>query len=146
MLAFGESLALVSLILPATAMLLAIGGLLGVLGVPLWPALLAATAGAFLGDWVSYAIGYRFKDAIGTVWPLSRHPEMLPRAKALFARWGVLGVFAGRFVGPLRSIVPLAAGIGAMPLLPFQLVNFASAVVWAVGLLTPGFLISWWRG
>jgi membrane protein DedA with SNARE-associated domain len=143
-LAFGESLALVSLVLPATAMLLVIGGLVGAAGLPFWPIVFAAALGAVLGDWVSYAVGYYFKDAIAGCWPLSRRPALLPQARALFRRWGAAGVFIGRFFGPLRSVVPLAAGIAAMPMVPFQIANIASAVVWAVGLLAPGLLISRW--
>jgi membrane protein DedA with SNARE-associated domain len=142
LLAFGESLALLSLVLPATAMLLVIGGLVGAAELPFWPILVAAVLGAVLGDWVSYALGYYFKDSIANYWPLSRRPTLLPRARALFRRWGVLGVFLGRFFGPLRSVVPLAAGIAAMPMLPFQIANIASALVWAVGLLAPGIILS----
>ncbi|HEX3991802.1 MAG TPA: DedA family protein [Acetobacteraceae bacterium] len=142
LLAFGKSIALVSLVLPATAALVAIGGLFGIPGIPFWPVVTAAILGAFLGDWLSYAIGCYFKDAITLVWPLSRYPTLMPRARALFRRWGVVGVFLGRFTGPLRAIVPLAAGIGAMPFIPFQIANLASAVIWAVGLLAPGVILS----
>lgn len=144
LLAFGESLALVSLILPATALLVAVGGLAGAANLPLWPILCGAIVGALLGDWASYAIGYYFKDAIAGLWPLSRRPNLLPRAQALFRRWGLLGVFFGRFSGPLRSVVPLAAGMAAMPLVPFQIANIASAVIWAVGLIAPGALVFRW--
>jgi membrane protein DedA with SNARE-associated domain len=41
-LAFGESLAFVSLLLPATALLAAAGGLLGSAGIPFWPIWAAA--------------------------------------------------------------------------------------------------------
>jgi membrane protein DedA with SNARE-associated domain len=142
LLAFGESLAVFSLVLPATAALVGIGGLLGAARLPFWPIVCSAVMGGFLGDWASYAIGYHFKDRIASVWPLSRHPTLLPRARELFRRWGVFGVFLGRFTGPLRAVVPLAAGIGAMPLMPFQIANFTSAVIWAVGLLAPGMIIS----
>ena len=36
---------------------------------------------------------------------------------------GQLGVFVGRFFGPLRSIMPLVAGICAMRQVPFQIAN-----------------------
>ena len=51
---------------------------------------------------------------------------------------GGLGIFVGRFFGPLRSIVPLVAGIFVMPYWPFQLANFASAFVWASVILQLG--------
>ena len=137
-LAFGESLAFVSLLLPATVILFGIGGLIGATGIGFWPIWLAATLGAVLGDWLSYWLGHHYKYEIARLWPLSRRPDLLPRGEAFFRRWGVTGIFFGRFLGPLRSAVPLVAGICAMPLAPFQIANVASALVWATGILTPG--------
>jgi membrane protein DedA with SNARE-associated domain len=76
------------------------------------------------------------------VWPLSRHPDLLPRGERFMARWGVLGIFIGRFFGPLRASVPLVAGILAMPFWRFQIANFASAFVWAAVLLMLGDVVS----
>ena len=143
-LAFGESLALVSLLLPATVVLLAVGGLIGVAELPFWPIWTAAAAGAVLGDALSYWLAYHFQEAIGRVWPLSRHPDLLPRGHAFFQRWGVGSVFLGRFFGPLRAIVPLVAGICRMPQIPFQLANVTSALVWATLMLAPGRLAARW--
>jgi membrane protein DedA with SNARE-associated domain len=143
-LAFGESLAFISLLLPATAILLGAGGLVGVAGIGFWPIWASAALGAILGDWVSYWLGNHYKDALTRVWPLSRRPELMPRAQAFFKKWGTLGVFLGRFFGPLRSVVPLVAGICAMPQVPFQVANIASALVWATGVLAPGTLAIRW--
>jgi membrane protein DedA with SNARE-associated domain len=133
-------------VLPATALLLGLGGLLGGVGIPFWPVWFAAVLGAVLGDWVSYAFGRYFKGRIAGFWPMSRHPTLLPRAERLFQRWGIFGVFIGRFFGPLRSVVPLAAGIAAMPQVLFQLANVVSAVVWASGLLAPGQFLARYLG
>ena len=140
LLAFGESLAFFSLLLPATAILLAFSGLIGASGLPFWPIWAAAVLGAILGDWVSYWVGYRYKREIGNVWPLSRNPGLLIRGEAFFRRWGTASVFFGRFFGPLRCVMPLVAGIMAMPSLPFQVANVLSALVWATGILAPGIL------
>jgi membrane protein DedA with SNARE-associated domain len=72
------------------------------------------------------------------MWPLSRNPGLLPRGERFVARWGALGIFIGRFSGPLRAAVPLVAGIFAMPYWRFQAANFASAFVWVAMLLTLG--------
>jgi membrane protein DedA with SNARE-associated domain len=53
-------------------------------------------------------------------------------------KWGIPGIFIGRFFGPLRAAVPLIAGIFEMPIWRFQLANFSSAFVWAAVLLTIG--------
>ena len=150
-LAFGESFAFLSLIFPATALLIGIGGVVGAAGLDgagLWA---AAAAGAALGDWVSYWLGMRYGHAITEMWPLSRAPGLVTRAKAFFERWGFFAVFLGRFSGPLRASVPLVAGISRMPQLPFQIANITSAVVWAVSLLWFGefalqSLQSWFGG
>ncbi len=140
LLAFGESLAVVSLLLPATVILFGLSGLLGASGIAFWPCWAAAAGGAILGDAVSYWVGYHFKDRIAHVWPLTRTPDLLLRGQRFFARWGFLGVFMGRFFGPLRAAVPLVAGSCAMPHVPFQIANVGSAVVWATVILSPGLL------
>ena len=57
-------------------------------------------------------------------------------------KWGILGIFIGRFFGPLRASVPLIAGIFEMPFWQFQVANFTSAFAWAAMLLTIGDVIS----
>ncbi|MHB2168713.1 DedA family protein [Alsobacter sp. R-9] len=130
-LAFGESLAFIALLVPATVILWGIGALVGVTGIDFWPLWLAAGLGAALGDWVSYWLGYHYHAQIARMWPLSRHPQLLSRGHAFFEKWGLAGVFLGRFLGPLRATVPLAAGACTMPSVPFQLANWSSAFVWA---------------
>lgn len=138
LLCFAESLAVVSFFAPATVILVGIGGLIGASGLPFWPIWFGAVAGGILGDWLSYAVGFYFKDSAHHHWPLSKYPEFTRRADEFTRKWGALGVFVGRFSGPLRAFVPLAAGIFAVPQWKFQLANVSSAVVWAFVLLAPG--------
>ena len=137
-LAFGESLAFISLLLPAWAALVAIGALASSNDISFWPVWIAASLGAALGDWVSYWIGQKLEYSVQHFWPLSRHPELIPRGERFMRKWGVAGIFIGRFFGPLRASVPLIAGIFEMPFWRFQIANFTSAFVWAAVLLTLG--------
>ncbi len=137
-LAFGESLAFISLLIPAWGALVAIGALIGPSGVNFWPVWIAAALGAAFGDWLSYWIGLKLEYSVAHIWPLSRHPELIPRGEAFMKKWGIPGIFIGRFFGPLRAAVPLIAGIFEMPFWRFQLANFSSALVWAAVLLTIG--------
>jgi membrane protein DedA with SNARE-associated domain len=137
-LAFGESIAVLSLFLPATVVLLAIGALIGVAGLEFWHIWLGAATGATLGDSLSYWVGRRFKRAALESWPLNRHPAMVEQGELFFFRLGPWAVFIGRFFGPARAVVPLIAGIFAMPAFLFQSANLASALVWAFVLLAPG--------
>jgi membrane protein DedA with SNARE-associated domain len=137
-LAFGESLAFLSLLIPGWAALVAVGVLIPEAGLNFWPILVGGAVGAALGDWLSYWFGVKVGPAVGNVWPLSRHPDLLPRGERFMKRWGVLGIFIGRFSGPLRASVPLVAGIFAMPWWRFQAANFTSAFLWVAVLLTFG--------
>jgi membrane protein DedA with SNARE-associated domain len=100
--------------------------------------LIGAVAGATLGDSVSYWIGRRFGGGIARLWPFSRNPEMLPAGIRFFERHGGKSVFIGRFFGPMRAVVPLAAGLMRMPRGWFWLTNVASALIWAPMLLFVG--------
>jgi membrane protein DedA with SNARE-associated domain len=53
-------------------------------------------------------------------------------------KWGMPGIFIGRFFGPLRASVPLIAGILEMEYWHFQIANVTSAFVWAFVLLSFG--------
>lgn len=141
-LAFGESLAFISLLVPAWGALVGIGALIGASGISFWPVWVAGAIGAALGDWVSYWVGFTFKDRVAQMWPLSRYPAVLPRAEKFVKSWGVPSIFIGRFFGPLRAAVPLAAGIFEMDYWRFQAANFTSAFVWAATLLLFGDAVS----
>jgi len=141
-LAFAESLAFVSLLLPAWGAIVAIGALINSGGIGFWQVWIAASLGAALGDWLSYWIGLKLENAVYHMWPLSRHPDLIPKGEAFVKKWGMLAIFIGRFSGPLRASVPIAAGIFAMPYWRFQFANFTSAFVWAATLLTLGDAVS----
>ena len=146
-LAFGESLAFVSLILPFWAMLVGIGTIIGAADpVIFWSIVSSAAVGAALGDWLSYWLGYHYHAQIQAMWPLRNHPKLLDNGHRFFARWGVWAVVIGRFSGPLRASIPIVAGITEMPWLKFQIANWSSAFLWAFVLLSPGtFAMKWWN-
>jgi membrane protein DedA with SNARE-associated domain len=145
-LAFGESLAFVSLVLPFWAMLIGIGAIVAAAN-PLifWSIVTSAATGAALGDWLSYWLGYHYHEQIQQMWPLKNHPKLIENGRTFFKRWGVWAIVLGRFSGPLRASVPIVAGIIEMPWLRFQIANWGSAFLWAYVLLAPGSAgMKWW--
>ncbi|WP_019903069.1 DedA family protein [Methylobacterium sp. 77] len=138
LLAFCESLAFLSILVPATVLLVAIGALIGASGIPFWPIVIGGGIGAGLGDWVSYEIGRYFQHGAKTIWPMSRYPQMVEKGEDFCRRYGAWGIVIGRFIGPARAVVPLIAGIFEVARLPFQLANWSSAFVWAFVWLAPG--------
>ena len=99
-LAFGESLAFVSLILPFWGLLIGVGAVIGAADLLIfWTIVVAATVGAALGDWLSYWLGCHYQEQIRTIWPLKDHPKLMERGHAFFERWGVWAIVLGRFSG-----------------------------------------------
>ncbi len=138
LLALLESIAFVSLLVPSTIILGALGVVIGAGHLPFWTPFFAAVAGAFVGDWLSYLLGRHYKDKVKTIWPLNKNPEMFERGEQFFRKYGAPGYFAGRFVGPLRAVFPLICGISAMRPLVFYSTNLASAIAWAAVYLGAG--------
>ena len=137
-LCFAESLAFISLLVPAWAALVAIGTLIAAGGLNFWPIWVAGSIGAACGDWLSYWIGKKLEYRVYHMWPLTKHPNLIPMGERFVKNWGAAAVVIGRFSGPLRASVPLVAGIFEMPYWRFQFANFTSAIVWAAVLLTLG--------
>ena len=140
---FAESVAFVSLVVPGTAILVACGALVPGGTLSFWPLMAGAVLGATLGDGLSYGLGWRYGQSINRMWPLSRYPGTVAMAEAFLRRHGVASVAIGRFFGPIRAVVPLAAGIVRMKGLHFWLANVVSALVWAPAVLAPGTLLGW---
>lgn len=140
LIAFGESLVLVGLLIPATALMMLIGGLVGAGVINPVPVVLGAIIGAVLGDIVSYVLGRATGPGIVHRWPLKRYRSGVARARLFFKQYGFAAIFFGRFFGPLRSTVPLVAGMMAMDQKRFQLANIGSAMIWAPLMLAPGWL------
>jgi membrane protein DedA with SNARE-associated domain len=105
-LAFGESLAFISLIVPAWAALVGIGVLIGSGSLDFWPVWVAASIGAAFGDWLSYWIGLKLERAVYHMWPLSRHPDLIPKGEAFVAKWGAAAIFIGRFWAAAPASIP----------------------------------------
>ncbi|MGG2398716.1 bifunctional DedA family/phosphatase PAP2 family protein [Pseudomonas sp. SH1-B] len=133
-----ECLALVGIILPGVVLLFSIALLAGSGVLSLWQTLLLAYAGALCGDMLSYALGRRFQHNIGRLPVLRRHPEWVLRAELYFRQYGVASLLVGRFIGPLRPMLPMVAGMLNMPLLRFVLVSLVAAAGWSVAYLLPG--------
>jgi membrane protein DedA with SNARE-associated domain len=131
LLALGETTAFVSILIPSTAILVGIGALVAAGGLDFAPVWTAAALGALVGSTLSYWLGGRFGPRMLGLWPLNRDPALVARGTSAFARWGAATVLAGHFIGPLRSVVFLVAGVSAMRMIAFQVANVPGALVWA---------------
>lgn len=138
--AASEAIVVAGYIIPGTVILLGVGGIIGMGHLPLLPILLWAAGGAIAGDGVSYWLGHRYKEALRSRWPFSRHPELIDHGEAFFHRHGGKSVAIGRFVPVLKPIIPTVAGILGMAPLRFYVVNTFSALLWSPVHILPGVL------
>jgi len=137
---FLESLVLIGILLPGIMILFGMGALIGLGVIDLFPVWLAATSGAFLGDTLSYALGFRYREHLLDIWPFSRYPGLMNRGLRFFRNHGAKSVVAGRFIGPLRPIIPAVVGIMNLRPARFITADAAASIAWAPAFLLPGML------
>jgi len=136
-----ESLALIGLLIPGTVVMVGIGALAGGGALTVQNTLIAAMIGAVIGDGVSYWLGHHYHQELKALWPFRSYPKMLTRGEEFFQRHGGKSVLLGRFVGPVRPIIPVIAGMLDMPMGRFLLVNVLSAIGWAFAYIIPGVVL-----
>lgn len=136
-----ESVAIIGTIVPGSITMTALGALAGAGVIPLWGTIFWAIMGAIVGDGISYWIGHHFKDRLPSIWPFRSNPTILKTGEKFFHKHGSMSVFIGRFVGPVRALVPLVAGMLGMKPLQFFIANVASAIGWAPAYMLPGILL-----
>lgn len=137
---FLESLALVGILLPGIIILFGVGALIGLGLLDMVPVWIAASLGALLGDVLSYALGRRFRGHLLDLWPFSRYPGLMERGTRFFHAHGAKSVVAGRFIGPLRPIIPAVGGMLGMQPSRFLMVDIPACILWAPCFLLPGML------
>ena len=141
LLAAGESAALVGLVLPGEAALLAAGFAASQGHADLRVLMVVATVAAILGDSIGYEVGRHFGPRVQTT-RLGRWVgvERWSRAEGFIERHGGAAVLLGRWVGLLRALVPGVAGMTRMPYRRFLTWNVLGAVLWAPTMVAAGYL------
>lgn len=135
---FAESIAVVGILVPGATFVVIFGFLVAQGLYNFENAVVFATIGAILGDVLSFVLGRRGVD------PANRFPKLfsqatVDRAETFMHKYGVAGVFLGRFIGPLRPFIPFVAGALKMPWRRFMIMNVLSAILWAASYLAVGF-------
>lgn len=140
LISFLESLALAGIIIPGVLLLFGVSVVAGSGTLGVWPTLLSGLIGAVLGDCISFFLGKVAKHRILGMWPFRKYPQWLENGEKFFNRHGGKSIIIGRFVGPLRPVLPLVAGMLDMSSVRFVSINFVSAAGWAPTYLLPGYL------
>lgn len=97
-----------------------------------------ATIGAILGDWLSFYLGAKGTNFFRSENKLLKAAH-LQLGERFFYQHGSKSVFLGRFIGPLRPIIPFVAGLSKMDKKKFLFWNIISAFLWSTSYLALGF-------
>lgn len=130
--AFLESIALVGVVVPGIVILFGLSLAIGLDPGLFFGAWAAASLGAFLGDAASFGLGRR--------WQPTCHGELVARAQALFQRHGGKSIFMGRFIGPVRPVIPLVVGMLGVRWSTFLSFAIPACLLWAPVYLVPGMI------
>jgi len=134
--AFGEAFAFVGLLVPGSMIIPPMGFLAfkGYFDIRILIAV--AAVGAIAGDVVSFYLGRKGKKFM-------THPklqELLIKGEDFIMRHGGKSVLCARFIGPIRPIVPFAAGVLKMNTKKFFSWSIFSAICWSIFYLMAGYL------
>jgi membrane protein DedA with SNARE-associated domain len=135
-----EAVPIIGSVIPGSTIILALSALIPGGDLVLEWVLVAAIAGALLGDGTAFWIGHRTQREILSSWPMTNYPSVVAQSEAFFHRWGALAVFFARFVPPIRAFVPVTAGALGMSPPRFYAVNIPAILLWASAHVLPGVL------
>ena len=146
---FIETGLLIGFMLPGDTLLLVTGILTntGTIPQPIWLVSLVIFCASILGNQLGYQIGKVGGPAVfrKSEGGLLSHKSVV-KTEAFFLRWGPLSLTFGQYVPIVRTLLPVAAGIGKMNRLTFTMFNALGALLWAALLPFVGYLIAFIPG
>ncbi len=140
---FAETGLLVGFVFPGDTLLLITGiSAEQGLGISIWIAAPSIAIAAFLGGELGYYIGKKTGPRI-----FERRDSgffskaQVVRTNKFFDKYGPLAVILARFVPIVRTLAPIAAGVGHMDYKRYSLFNAIGALGWGFGITFIGYLI-----
>jgi len=145
LLVFAESVAVLGLLVPGTALMFSFGVLIGAEQMGFWTACLVGAAAGLIGDSLSYLAGRKFRPQLENWNWLSRQQKELDKISAALENNVWLAIVAGRFIGPSRPLLPLLAGMLQLPPSRYFPAATLACVLWPIAYFMPGILagVAW---
>lgn len=144
-----EALMLIGVLIPIMAVMVTAGALIATGSLHPVEVVVWCSIGAAAGDAISYLIGQRIGVRAVRHPAVAKHRRTVARARLYTRRYGVLALVVARYLGPLRPLVPMAAGMTRMRDWTFHAANTISAPVWVLTVLAPGYLaarnLGYWK-
>ncbi|WP_343183178.1 DedA family protein [Buchnera aphidicola (Neophyllaphis podocarpi)] len=135
---FLESLAIVGLLIPGIIMMAGLGTLIGNGNISFYQAWTASTIGCFIGDWISYYIGWKFKAKITKFNFLKKYEILIKKTIDAIHKHSMITIITGRFIGPTRPVIPMIAGMLKLPIKRFILPSIIGCILWPPLYFMPG--------
>lgn len=137
---FVETGLLVGFLLPGDTLLVITGVLTytGVIPQPIWLVAGAIWICAVAGDQLGYYIGHRFGPPIFQRGRGIFSQKSVERTNRFFAKYGAWAIIIARFIGIVRTFMPVAAGIGRMPYRRFLAFDILGGFLWGACLTLLG--------
>ena len=137
--AFIESFALIGIIVPGVILLAAISGLAASTNLSIFYVVILVYMSSCLADIFSFLLGKSLSKKIDRVWPFNNNPSWLEQGRKFSKSYGIPGVFLGRFIGPIRPLIPITVGSLSMNFRTFIFVDLISGLLWAPLYTLPGY-------
>ena len=93
LLALSEAIPVVGTVVPGSTLIIGISALATSANANPWLLVIAATAGAIIGDGLSFWLGQRYHREILKAWPLNKYPHLIARSERLVTQYGAASVF-----------------------------------------------------
>ncbi len=142
-LAMIESLPVIGSFVPGLLTMPPIGWLIATATLPATETLSLILMGGIIGDYLGYLIGRHCKKHVQATAAYYNKSNWLDVGENFVSHYGQYSIIIGRFIGPLRSSIPLFAGILNMNRGRFIAAAIPSVMLWAALHLAPGFLLAW---
>ncbi|WP_025209413.1 DedA family protein [Hippea sp. KM1] len=138
---FLESFVVIGEFVPGAAFALA-GGFLASKGIiSITYLIIWAIIGAIAADIISYYLGIlAYVKTLNRPMP-KRFKEVLTKGERFFRKHGGISVFLGRFIGPLRPIIPFVAGFMRMKTASFLIWATTSGIIWGIAYVGAGYIV-----
>lgn len=139
--AWVECFALIGVIVPGMWLLLSLCVLSSGLNLPLWQGILAIFLGGYVADLMSFHLGWAFSGKVHRLAQKKHFKSEFDRAHQFVEKWGWLAIPIGRFIGPVRPVMPLLSGALQMQKRKFYLIDALASATWAVAMTLPTWLL-----
>ena len=134
-----ENTLFIGAIIPGTLVMLLAGLAVSDGNISYWLAIPLATAGAMIGDTISYSMGRWGARRIGQESRFAKWADTMREPLMRHSLWLILTY---HFAGYSRLIGPAAAGYLRMPMLRWMLFDYIGVFIWVLAFITGGWAIA----